>query len=210
MKTRTKKTVKTLTIIAMLAVAFAAVYFVPAIAQPGDASDPLVTRSFVESRITQLSSEINQLRIAINNIAPGTASTTGGGQLSAADRDALFGEFIQHFETIYGDLLRAAAAVVPGYQDFAFAEVVPFQILLIPAGSTFVAEEGVEFILRAGQATAVTGPDGMVDITDGRDVVNGERIPTNHLLLVPRSDGRGFLANTDVWLMVKGRYQIVN
>jgi len=199
---------KAFIITAVLAIAFAAMYLVPATAQPGDAGDPLVTRSFVENRIAQLANEISHLRNTVNSLAPGSVNIPIPGQgISQADRDALFAEFALYFEQTYGNMIRAAAS--GNQQAGATAEVVPFTILLIPAGHTFFAEEGVEFILRAGHATAVTGVDGMVDVTAGRDVINGELIPANHLLLVPRTDGRGFLANTDVWLMVKGRYQIV-
>jgi len=205
------KLAKALTITALLAIAFAAMYLVPATAQPGDVGDPLVTRSFVENRITQLANEISILRNTVNNLTPGSVNIPIPGQgISQADRDALFAEFALHFEQTYGNMIRAAAAASGNQHVQTTAEVVPFTILLIPSGSTFVAEEGVEFILRAGHATAVTGVDGMVDITAGRDIINGELIPSNHLLLVPRTDGRGFLANTDVWLMVKGRYQIVS
>jgi len=201
------KTLKSLVVIAMLVAAMAVVYFVPAFALPGD-SDPLVTQRFVEDKIAELNAEIAELRAIVNNITPGMAGGTGGSPLTGQERDALFSEFVQYFESVYGEFLNAALSAAGQAPGGAY--VVPFTPLLIPAGSTLIGEAGAEFILRSGTATAVSGPDGMVNVTSGHDVVNGNNIPTNNLLLVPRSDGRGFYANTDVWVMIKGGHSIVN
>ena len=198
-----KQNVRSLVAVSLLILVLTVLLFVPALAQPGDDNDPLVTRSFVESRINQILGEISQLRTAINAISPGTI---GNNTLPTIDRDAIVAEVMQYFEEKYGDLLRAAGAGTGA----TAGEVVPFHILLIPIGSSLIAEEGAEFILRGGQATAITGVDGLVDVTAGQDITNGQRIPTNHLLLVPRSDGRGFVANTDTWVMIKGGYTIVS
>jgi len=93
--------------------------------------------------------------------------------------------------------------------DAAAAGVVPFEAVFVPAGYALTAEAGVEFILRSGHAIAVSGADGMVNVTAGRDVVNGEEVPHNNLILVPRSDGRGLSVITDSWIMIKGLYDVV-
>ena len=217
------KRLKAILGLSLLVTTLAIMYFVPALAQPGDANDPLVTRSFVESRISSVIDEINDLRNVINNIAPGSVHSPegAGGSLSPADRNALFEEFLQYFDVIYGEMLRSAAAnynpsLPPdsspniNIPELGSGDVVPFRIERIAVGSTLIAHEGAEFIVRSGMATAVTGPNGMVDITAGRDVMNGEQISHNHLLLVPRTDGRGFLANTDVYVMIKGGFDIVS
>jgi len=219
MKNRNR--IKTLFAIAFIATVVATFYLVPAIAQPGDASDPLVTRNFVESRIAQVMEEINGLRAAINNISPGAVHTPSGtgGTLSEADRNALFQEFLLYFDVIYGEMLRAAAGygqpMPPGgsnitVPDIGTRSLVPLEPIFIPAGSTLVGHEGTEFLLRTGQATAITGENGIINVTAGRDVMNGEQIPANHLLIVPRSDGRGFLATTDLHVMIRGGFDIVS
>ena len=72
------------------------------------------------------------------------------------------------------------------------------------------AIEGTELILRSGEATAVGNidGDGVSDVTLGVDLKMGEKINRNHLLIVPRKDGRGIVAKTDSWIMVKGKYEI--
>ena len=206
-----KKHLKSLIVVVMLIAAMAAMYFVPAFANPGDASDPLVTRRYVDGRIAELSAEIAELRAIINSGTSMGTVDTNNLPLTPVEREALFSEFIQYFESIYGDFLNAALAatgpVLPGVPG---GDVVPFTPVQVPAGSRLYAEAGAEFILRSGRATAISGADGMVNVTTGVDIVNGNNIPTNHLLLVPRSDGRGFRADTDVWVMIKGGFNIVN
>jgi len=206
-----KKTAKSLIIMFLVASVIALAQFVPVLAQPGDANDPLVTRRYVDDRISEVRIEINQLRTIVNNIVPGSVGGNIGGNISNADRDALFGEVMLYFEAMYGDMLRAAMAVADATDITpGTPQVVPFEPLFVPAGRTLVAEAGVEFILRSGHATAVSGPDGMVNITAGTDVTHGVRIPLNNLMLVPRSDGRGLHFVTDSWLMIKGNYEIIN
>ncbi|MCL2286856.1 MAG: hypothetical protein FWC32_10905 [Firmicutes bacterium] len=203
------KIFKSLIVVAMLVVAFGMAHFIPASAQPGTAGDPLVPRSYVDRQVAELREEINELRAILSYMTPGIVPTDVLTDTSVfnVDREALFSEMIQYFEAVYGELLDAVAAIAI---NGGAGQVVPFTPLNIPAGQILIAEAGAEFILRSGLATAVSGPDGMVNVTTGRDIVDGYRIPTNNLLLVPRSDGRGFYADTDVWVMIKGGYQIVN
>jgi len=89
-------------------------------------------------------------------------------------------------------------------------QVVPFTPLFVPRGSTIVAEAGTEIILRSGSASVVAGPNGLVDITAGRDIANNQPVSRNHLLLVPATDGRGLHITADAWLMIKGGFSIAN
>jgi len=209
-----RKTVKSFVAIIALATILAVSFFVPAFAQPGDANDPLVTRSYVTGRIAQLTAEINTLRADLNALGNNLgAGGVSGGQtnqdITPTDRDLLLADVMTYFEATYGDTLRAILEVI-SEMDPGAAEAVPFAPFYVPAGHTLIAEAGVEFILRGGHATAVSGVDGMVDVTAGQDITHGTIIPPNHLLLVPRSDGRGLYANTGTWLMIKGRFEIVD
>jgi len=202
-----KKNAKSIIAITVLIAVLAVAHFVPTSAQPGDASDPLVTRRYVEDRLNELRAEFSEFlgNANVNNNAhPHIPAHNIESIIPSVYIDALFSNIITYVDERMG--LHFEGVPLPSAGG---ASVVPFDALFIPAGSILVAEAGVEFILRSGQATAVTGPDGMVDTTAGRDILNGETIPTNHLLLVPRSDGRGIIANTDVWIMIKGGYQVV-
>ena len=161
-------------------------------AQPGDAHDPLVTRRYVDNRINELTAQIARLEAMI----------TGG-------------QAIPHVPPAHAPQAPAAHAPPAGPVQEAPATgvvgvVVPFQIYNVPAGRTIYFEAGAEFILRSGNVSAVTGYNGFIDITAGRDVLNGETIYHNHLLLVPVTDGRGLYFHTSGWIMIKGGYQVAN
>jgi hypothetical protein len=127
-------------------------------AQPGDMTDPVVTKSYVDGQISQLMVLINQL------------NAMGGGQPTA---------------------------------------VAPYETVFASEGRMLIAESGTEIILRGGSAIAITGINGLCDVTSGNDILNGTEIPLNHLLLVPASDGRGLVATKDAYLMIKGGYYFV-
>lgn len=74
-----------------------------------------------------------------------------------------------------------------------------------------IGKSGTELILRGGRAKAygVEENRGLTDITEGLDIDSvNSLIPYNHLLIVPRSDGRGVYAESDAILMVRGDYEI--
>ena len=84
-----------------------------------------------------------------------------------------------------------------------------FTVVTVEKGDTFLAGAGCEFILRGGEATVIASKNGgLSDTTDGVDLTQDTLVPANHLLIVPRDDGRGFVAVTDVIIMVKGTYEI--
>ena len=73
-----------------------------------------------------------------------------------------------------------------------------------------IGDAGSEIILRSGSATAITSPSGgLSDVTAGTDITEGKPIPANHLLIIPRSDGRGiFVTKNSTFVMVRGGYTI--
>lgn len=79
----------------------------------------------------------------------------------------------------------------------------------VTVGQKLIGGEGTEIILRSGEATAIdNGANGVSDLTIGTDLMTGSQVGLNHLLLVPRNDGRGITAVTDIWVMVRGTYTI--
>ena len=84
-----------------------------------------------------------------------------------------------------------------------------FSVLTVKKGQKFLGGSGCEFILRQGTAAVISSElGGLSDVTAGYDIVTGVDVPPNHLLIIPREDGRGFTALTDVVIMVKGSYTI--
>ena len=80
----------------------------------------------------------------------------------------------------------------------------------VNAGQTILGGEGVEIIRRSGGATAhVPGQDGLVNASAGLDLDHGHPIPANHLIIIPREDGRGIRATQDSWFIIRGDFTIV-
>lgn len=84
-----------------------------------------------------------------------------------------------------------------------------FVVVNLNAGQSVVGEAGTEFILRMGNGTVIaTQKGGLADTTAGFDLANGTEMPSNHLLIVPVADGRGFKAATDSIVMIRGGYTV--
>jgi hypothetical protein len=84
-----------------------------------------------------------------------------------------------------------------------------FIVVSVKAGQKLMGGAGTELILRMGKATIISSQlGGLADATQGTDLANGTPMPSNHLLIIPRDDGRGLVANEDVLVMVKGAYTI--
>lgn len=84
-----------------------------------------------------------------------------------------------------------------------------FTVIFVESGKTLYGEEGTELILRSGTAVAVdNGTNGLSDLTKATELMSGGTVEKNHLIIVPRDDGRGISAKTDIYVMVKGGYSI--
>lgn len=84
-----------------------------------------------------------------------------------------------------------------------------FEVIELKAGDRVICGASSELILRMGSATIIASEKGgLADTTAGYDLQNGEKMPSNHLLIVPLGDGRGMKADTDAIIMVRGNYNI--
>ena len=84
-----------------------------------------------------------------------------------------------------------------------------WDVIQVGAGKSLLGGEGTEIVLRSGTASALdNGKDGVSDLTGGADLKGGTSIEKNHLLLVPRQDGRGIFCVSSCWVMVLGDYEI--
>lgn len=90
-------------------------------------------------------------------------------------------------------------------------QFVGLQVVSLAAGQRLKGEGGTEIILRTGDATIVASESGGVsNLTAGKDLKQGEKAAANNLLMIPRPDGRGIQAVTNVIVLVRGPYTIVN
>lgn len=87
-----------------------------------------------------------------------------------------------------------------------------FEVIELKSGDALYAAGVCEIILRAGKANCIA-PDanqGIADMTDSTEILNGVGLTKNHYCLIPRGDGRGvYAASESVFIMVRGDYTIV-
>lgn len=86
-----------------------------------------------------------------------------------------------------------------------------YTVVVVEAGKKLLTGEGSEFILRSGNARAVVPikDTGLVNLTTGKNLNDGETIQRDHLYLSPRDDGRGVVAETQAIFLVRSKYRII-
>jgi hypothetical protein len=114
-----------------------------------------------------------------------------------------------------GKGLASPGAPLPGSQEDplvtrAYVDTkFKLTVVELASGDTLVGSSGTEIILRAGKATVVDSESGgLCDSTQGVDLRKGAEVPKNHLLLVPRDDGRGIKAVSKAVVMVRGNFTV--
>jgi len=157
--------------------------------QPGSDSDPLVTKSYVDQKIAQLSSQIG----------------SGSGSANNAT--------IAQLQTDVGDLTKFvidALAEIESLKNRVAGLENGFTVVEAKAGQKIILSGGSEAILRSGSAEAIVGTyGGLVDASVGGDIdKNGMKIPVQHLLISARSDGRGMLIKEKSYLLIRGSYTV--
>ncbi len=115
---------------------------------------------------------------------------------------------ISHIMSIINDIdQRTKTVSVPE----PVASTQSFEPVMLKAGDILLGGEGAEIILRSGQGVGYTAvQNGLVDVTGGVDIYNETPVLLNHLIIVPRSDGRGVRALEESWFIVKGGYNIIS
>ena len=83
-------------------------------------------------------------------------------------------------------------------------------VVELQKGQTIIGKSGTEFIKRSGNANAIVSSNGgLSDVTAGIDIGEGKAVPDNHLLIIPRDDGRGMYVTKDkTFILVRGDYNI--
>lgn len=80
----------------------------------------------------------------------------------------------------------------------------------VAKGQILIGGEGAEIILRSGSAVSFCSEqDGIIDVTSGTEYFNGTPLAANHMVIIPRADGRGAtVTSNEAWFIVKGGYEI--
>ncbi|MFT9497301.1 hypothetical protein [Anaerosolibacter sp.] len=89
-------------------------------------------------------------------------------------------------------------------------EAATFRVIEVNKGQRVIGKGGTEMILRSGTAKAIASQSGgLSNLTSGKDLQSDENVPLNHLILIPRDDGRGLNITWDkTFILIKGGYEI--
>ncbi|MGF7058082.1 cell division protein ZapB [Brassicibacter mesophilus] len=156
--------------------------------EPGNEDDPLVTFSYVEKRIEQVKFYIEEKikELSDNN------------SLDKAELQRLSEENNKLKEQIK-QLSNSTGSTGIG-----------LEIVELKSGQRIICGAGTEIILRSGSAKAIDSDlGGLSDLTGAKDLQADESIALNHLILIPRNDGRGAYVDKNFAIfIVKGYYEI--
>ena len=149
---------------------------------PGSESDPLVTASWVEAKLSAFSQALKEER---------------------DERQSLEDRMRQ---------LEGGSVELPSPQEPVIIQPTPpptFEVVAVAAGQKLLSGSGTEFILRSGRVRAIEGAGGgLSDLTSGSNLASGKAIERDHLILSPREDGRGATAETAAIFLIRGIYII--
>ncbi|KHF31539.1 hypothetical protein CM49_06241 [Paenibacillus sp. P1XP2] len=154
------------------------------VSQPGTADDPVVTKSYVDQQIQKaLGGGGNTPTTPPTNPTTPTSPTTP----------------------------PTTEKPSSGKDETTTVENTVSVVTLKP-GEKLIAKAGTEFIIRSGKGVVYSqDTNGVADLTDGKDIANGQAVGNNHLLSFPR-DGRGIMVQEgnkyNLIVMVRGGYSI--
>lgn len=152
----------------------------PAFSDPGSQDDPLVTLSYVENRVNQIIYYIDEKIKTLTDLVEQNKVETA--------------EIIEKI----GDSNLNSNSLASS-----------LEVVELKNGQRLICKNGTEIILRGGKAKVIASQlGGLCDVTGGKDLGMGQDVPANHLLIIPRDDGRGVYVEEYAIFMIRGEYEI--
>lgn len=181
--------------------------------EPGSSSDPVVSKSYVDYQISELKRTINNLNIN-SNTSSGTTNSNSSTVINTIDektKQSIVDEAVVVMQALYGDKLDSLSNNnlsnnTSNTDEDSQGAFVPVKL---EKGQILIGGEGAEIIFRSGAATAYSENEmGVIDVSSGTELFNGDKLLPNHLLIIGRNDGRGAKSSSESWFTVKGTYRI--
>ncbi len=199
-----KSKLRLVLVASIVVVAAVAFQYSAAESQGGSVSDPLVTKSYVDLKISQIKNSVDDL---FNKVIL-LESKVDNINLTAVQAPK---ETVT--ETSKETPSQEASEITPkGTTETTENSPQLFVVLELEPGSKLIMGASAEVVLRAGAATVIAGAkgDGLADLTTGDDLRGGAEVPLQHHLLVSRDDGRGFLitSKNTSYVLVKGKHRV--
>lgn len=93
-----------------------------------------------------------------------------------------------------------------------------YSLVTLSRDQTLMAKGICEIVVLSGDSTVIISSSsnieagqGLVDVTDGAVITNGQLIKVNHKIIIPKADGRGIVVTSDsVSILVRGEYVIAD
>ena len=178
-----------------IALAFAMILVIGAYAVYGDSditSDPLVSLSYINEVLWPEIEDMIERAISGKDFERTESDT------EETDTEETETETESESETV-----EEPTEEVKGFE---------YEVLHLKENTLLLSKTPCEIILRSGQAAAYLGgnDNGLADLTDGGELLEGAPLVSNHLLMIPRGDGRGVrITSSEAYIMVRGGYRIV-
>lgn len=162
----------------------------------------LASVDYVDYKFNELSSRISQISVTGGVSTSTTTSADPNVTLRVDNMEKQVGAIETNLDAIDSKISFLDQVTL----DLSDGSV--WQIIEVDAGISIYATDTSEIILRSGTATAIGNKynEGLSDVTTGTDVKNGTELTANHLIIIPRGDGRGVKAVTKCFVMYKGLY----
>lgn len=174
-----KQRIVSISLAIIITVGLVSIVAVNSAADPGSGEDPVVSQSYVDSKIETLTKSLQTAEQKIE---------------------------------ILSKSLQTAEQKIEILSKSTQASVQKFEVVEVKLGKSVICGDSTELVVRSGKAKAISSDaGGLSDLTadNGGDLKNGANILTNHLLLIPRDDGRGIkVTSASAWVMIKGKYEI--
>lgn len=204
---------------ALLALCLTTVTGVSAITGYDSASDPLISKSYLEQYVNDKllntnTSVSDALAQQIKAELSAELSASMAEDIKAAVTASLKEELKEELSVsiraeltadLYDRLKDELSQMLTGGADLDTS----FDIVHLQPGQKLICTGFLELIVRTGGATVISSTDGLCDFTLGRDILAGVNVSTNHYIIIPRDDGRGLdITKADTYIMVRGDYEI--
>jgi len=148
--------------------------------EPGSEQDPIITKSYVDEKVENLSKENSELKALIQQ------------------QNQILEQLSKYIE----DLKKQGGSGSGGSNAF--------EVVTVENGQVLLTVSGTEIVLRSGRAKAIKGEfGGLSDVTSAKDLTDGVDISLNHLLISARDDGRGARAFSKCYFLIRGAFKII-
>ncbi len=160
----------------------------------------LASVDYVDYKINELNNRINQITSTGDTTTPSTTPTDPNVTARVDNVEKQVGAIETNMDIVQSkvDFLDQVTA------DISDSSV--WQIIEIAAGVSIYASDTSEIVLRSGSAKVIGNKydEGLADVTVGVDLKDGQLLTKNHLVIIPRGDGRGVQAITTCFVMYRG------